>query len=262
LRYLRYRHPGVVPYPVATRYDSGMDLDGAVAIVTGAAVGTGRAIAERLAAEGADVVVADVDEGEGGETVARIGDGRARFVRADMLDAADVEALIASADGLRVLVNNAGGGGHIPPHFPDATPAQWGATLDLNLRGPMLAAQLCLEPMRRAGGGAVVNVASSAGLGLGGHPSPEYAAAKAGLIRFTATLAGLAGVRVNCVVPDWILTERAQADIARMTPAERAAAPVPIPVAEVAAGVLELIADDALAGRVMVIDPGVPRRLL
>jgi NAD(P)-dependent dehydrogenase (short-subunit alcohol dehydrogenase family) len=85
----------------------------------------------------------------------------------------------------------------------------------------MLATQLCLGPMRRACGGAVVNVASSAGLGLGVHVSPEYAAAKAGLIRFTATLAQLDGVRVNCVVPDWILTERAQAELARMTPAER-----------------------------------------
>ena len=115
-----------------------------------------------------------------------------------MTVAADVAGMIAYAGrlagaGPHVLVNNAGGGGHVPPHFPDAEPAQWGATLDLNLRGPMLATQLCLEPMRRAGGGAVVNVASSAGLGLGGHPSPEYAAAKAGLIRFTATLAGLAG---------------------------------------------------------------------
>jgi NAD(P)-dependent dehydrogenase (short-subunit alcohol dehydrogenase family) len=74
----------VVPYRVATRYDSGMDLDGAVAIVTGAAVGSGRAIAERLAAEGARVVVADVDEPGGEETVARIESGRARFVQADM----------------------------------------------------------------------------------------------------------------------------------------------------------------------------------
>ncbi len=97
-----------------------MDLAGANAIVTGAAVGTGRAIAERLAADGADLIVADVDERGGEETVARIehAGGRARFVRADMLAPADVEALIEGADGLRVLVNNAGGGGHVPPHFP------------------------------------------------------------------------------------------------------------------------------------------------
>src|SRR5215217_716611 len=111
-----------------------MDLDGTVAIVTGAAAGTGRAIAERLADEGAHVTVADVDQRGGEETVARIGGNRARFVRADMLDAAAVETLVADAGGLRVLVNNAGGGGHIPPHFPDATPTQWGALLDLNLQ--------------------------------------------------------------------------------------------------------------------------------
>ena len=246
-----------------------MEIDGRVALVTGAGAGAGRGIAHALAARGAIVAVADLDVEAGLATVTAIeaAGGRAGFVRVDMTVAAEVAGMIAYAGrlagaGPHVLVNNAGGGGHVPPHFPEAEPAQWGATLDLNLRGPMLATQICLEPMRRAGGGAVVNVASSAGLGLGAHPSPEYAAAKAGLIRLTATLAGLAVVRVNCVVPDWILTERAQADIARMTPAERAAAPVPIPVAEVAAGVLELIADDALAGRVMVIDPGVPRRLL
>jgi NAD(P)-dependent dehydrogenase (short-subunit alcohol dehydrogenase family) len=77
----------------------------------------------------------------------------------------------------------------VPPHFPDASPAQWGATLDLSLRGAMLATQLVLEPMRRAGGGAVLNVASTAGPGLAAYVSPEYGAAKAGLIRFTATVA-------------------------------------------------------------------------
>jgi NAD(P)-dependent dehydrogenase (short-subunit alcohol dehydrogenase family) len=256
LRYLRYRHPGVVPYPVATRYDSGMDLDGAVAIVTGAAVGTGRAIAERLAAEGADVVVADVDEGGGGETVARIGDGRARFVRADMLDASDVEALIASAQGLRVLVNNAGGGGHIPPHFPDATPAEWGATLDLNLKAAMLATQLALEPMRRAGGGAIVNVASTAALGDEPYASPEYGAAKAGLIRFTTSLRETDGVRVSCVVPDWVLTDRARAELAAMTPVQRAAAPEPLPLEVLTDAVVALIRDEESAGRVVVLRNG------
>jgi NAD(P)-dependent dehydrogenase (short-subunit alcohol dehydrogenase family) len=76
----------------------------------------------------------------------------------------------------------------------------------------MLATQLALEPMRGRGGGAVVNVASTAGLGLAPYESPEYGAAKAGLIRFTACLAYAreeTGVRVNCVVPDWIATDRA-----------------------------------------------------
>jgi NAD(P)-dependent dehydrogenase (short-subunit alcohol dehydrogenase family) len=233
-----------------------MDIAGATAIVTGAAVGTGRAIAERLAAEGAAVVVADVDERGGEETVARIGAERARFVRADMLAPADVEAPIESAEGLGVLVNNAGGGGHIPPHFPDATPAQWGATLDLNLRSAMLATQLALEPMRRAGGGAIVNIASTAGLGSEGYESPEYGAAKAGLIRFTAAFRGRGGVRVGCLVPDWVRTERAEGELAAMTPEERAAAPEPIPLEALTGAVVDLIRDDASAGRVVVLRGG------
>jgi len=234
---------------------AGMDLPGARAIVTGAAVGTGRAIAERLAAEGADVIVADVDERGGEETVARIGGERARFVRADMLAPAGVEALVTEADGLRVLVNNAGGWLG-PPHFPDATPAEWGATLDLNLRSAMLATQLALEPMRRAGGGAIVNIASTAGLGSEPYESPEYGVAKAGLIRFTAALHEVNGVRVSCVVPDWMRTQRAEAELAAMTPDERAAAPEPIPLEALADAVVELIRDETSAGRVVVLRGG------
>ena len=146
-----------------------MEIGGTVAVVTGAAAGAGRAIALRLGAEGAFVVVADVDPGGGEATVEAIAaaGGSAAFVRADMTDDDGVRAMVAAAAArgpLRILVNNAGGGGHVPPHFPDASPAQWGATLELNLRGPMLATQLALEPMRSAGGGAVVNVASTAGL--------------------------------------------------------------------------------------------------
>jgi NAD(P)-dependent dehydrogenase (short-subunit alcohol dehydrogenase family) len=230
-----------------------MDLAGATAIVTGAAVGTGRAIAERLAAEGTDVVVADVDERGGAATVARIGGKKARFVRADMLAPADIDALIDGAAGLRVLVNNAGGGGHVPPHFPDATPAQWGATLDLNLRSAMLATQLALEPMRRAGGGAIVNIASTAGLGSAPYGSPEYGAAKAGLIRFTTAFRERGGVRVSCVVPGWVLTERAEGELAAMTPDERAAAPEPIPLEALTDAVVALIRDERSAGRVVVL---------
>jgi NAD(P)-dependent dehydrogenase (short-subunit alcohol dehydrogenase family) len=254
-----------------SRDTAAMELEDRVAVVTGAAGGTGRAIAVRLAVEGAVVIAADVDATGGEATAARIRDsgGRAAFARADVRAAADIEELIAGAGrdggGPHVLVNNAGGGGHVPPHFPDATPAQWGATLDLNLRGAMLATQLALEPMARAGGGAIVNVASTAGLGLAPYQSPEYGAAKAGLIRFTSTLDVLherMGVRVNCVVPDWILTERAQAELAAMTEPARAAAPEPLPMDDVAAAVVQLIRDDTLAGRVMVLRGGAAPRLL
>ena len=117
-----------------------------------------------------------------------------------------------------MLVNNAGGGGRVEPHFPDAPFEDWSATLDLNLRGPMLATQLALEPMRRAGGGAVVNVASTAGLGLAPlRPRPNTATAKAGLHPLhRRPLAGFTGARVNCVVPDWIVDkERARSRSSR-----------------------------------------------
>jgi NAD(P)-dependent dehydrogenase (short-subunit alcohol dehydrogenase family) len=108
--------------------------------------------------------------------------------------------------------------------------------------------------MRRQGGGAVVNIASSAGLGTEPYVSPEYGAAKAGLIRFTSTLGDLPGVRVNCVAPGWILTERAEEELARMSPDERAAAPTPIPLDTVADAVIELIRDDARSGQLVVLD--------
>ncbi len=230
-----------------------MVIAGRRALVTGAGIGTGRAIALALAAAGAEVVASDVDEAGGAKTAADCGE-RARFVPADLTSPDDVRRLIDAAEPA-ILVNNAGGGGHIPPHFPEAAPAQWGASLDLNLRAPMLATQLALEPMRRAGEGAIVNVASTAGLGSERTPSPEYAAAKAGLIRFTAALASVDGVRVNCIVPDWIATER-------LTAEERASDPPPIPLATIAAEVLRLVADDSLAGRAVVIWRGEAPRLL
>jgi 3-oxoacyl-[acyl-carrier protein] reductase len=245
-----------------------MELRGSVALVTGAAAGTGRAIALRLASEGAPVVVADVDTDGARDTARAIeqAGGTARSLQTDVTASDDVARMVEFAEeelgGLRLLVNNAGGGGDVEPHFPAAEPAGWRATLEVNLGGAMLATQLALAPMRRAGGGAVVNVASTAGLGFGPHASPEYVAAKAGLVHFTAALAKLPGVRVNCVVPDWIGTDRALDELERMTAAERAAAPVPRPPEEIAAAVADLARDDALAGRVLVMWPGEPARLL
>jgi NAD(P)-dependent dehydrogenase (short-subunit alcohol dehydrogenase family) len=214
-----------------------MELRGRVAVVTGAAAGTGRAIAEALSHAGARVIVADVDEEKGAETAAAVG---GTFVRADVTDPDDVRAMVAAAgDDLALLVNNAGGGGHIPPHFPEATLEQWSATLDLNLRGPMLATQLAIAAM--PDGGAVVNVASTSALGDEPYWSPEYGAAKAGLVRFTTSLRLHGKVRVNCVVPDWIATERDPE--------------APIAMETVAQAVIELATDDTAAGRVTILRP-------
>jgi NAD(P)-dependent dehydrogenase (short-subunit alcohol dehydrogenase family) len=237
------------------------DIDQKVAIVTGAgAGGTGRAIALRLARAGAAVVVNDINAAGGAETVRRIEaeGGRAGFCRSDVTVQDDVAELVGYAErtfgDVDILVNNAGGTPE--PHFPDAPTEHWSRTLDLNLRGPMLLIECALPSMRARAGGAIVNISSVAGYGYAPHSSPEYAAAKAGLIRLTATLAPLAetdNVRVNCIVPNWIGTEEVLAEIEAMTPAERAEVPdVLTQPEEIADLVVELVENEALAGRVVV----------
>lgn len=246
-----------------------MQLDGRVAVVTGGGAETGWAIALRLAAAGALVVVADIDLTAAEGTVQAIEQqsGHAAAIQADVTDDGEVRRMIEFAGrdggGPHILVNNAGGWGEA--NYLEATPEQWSATLDLNLRGPMLATQLALEPMRAAGGGVVVNIASTAGIGADAYASPEYGAAKAGLIRFTTSLADLherMNVRVNCIVPDWIATDRARGELERMTGAERAAAGPLVPMADVAAAVIAFVSDETLAGRVVLLRGGRPRRFL
>jgi NAD(P)-dependent dehydrogenase (short-subunit alcohol dehydrogenase family) len=239
-------------------------LAGSGALVTGGAAGIGRAVAERLAKEGAAVVIADRDEAAGKAAAADLG---ATFVHADVATDGDVRwaltAATARLGGLDILVNNAGG--IDPPYYPDAPVERWSHALDLNLRAVMLATQLALESMTARGGGAIVNIASSAGLGLEAHRAPEYAAAKAGVVRLTATLAPLSrrlGVRVNCICPHLVDTPSSRRDRAGMTPEELAALPPAMAPEEIAAAVAELIADDQLAGRVMVCQAGVPPSLL
>jgi NAD(P)-dependent dehydrogenase (short-subunit alcohol dehydrogenase family) len=248
-----------------------MDIAGKVAVVTGAGAGTGRVIALALAGLGARVVVADID-GEGAQAVSAIitgSGGIGRAVRADVCEARDVEAIAGAAvnlgGGPQILVNNAGGWGAAGRQFPEATPAEWGAVLDLNLAAPMRLTQRFLAPMAQAGAGAVINISSSAGRGNLPYASPEYGAAKAGLIRFTTSLGGLRrsmGVRVNCIVPDWIRLDRAHAELAAMSPERRAALPPLIPPRTVADAVVTLISDDSLFGRVMVLPSGETRELL
>lgn len=239
-----------------------MEVRDRVAIVTGGGgPGTGRAISRRLASGGAAVVAADIDEHGGRETVRLIEaeGGRAAFVRADVTVEADVQAMVGFAveafGGLDILVNSAG---ETPePHFPEAPAEHWGRYLDLNLRGPMLAIQAALEPMKARGGGAIVSISSAAGVGFRPHSSPEYAAAKAGLMRLTATLAPLkesVNVRVNCVVPNWIGTEEVRSEIAAMSAEERAEVPKELtPPEEIAQVVARFIEDDAHAGRVLIV---------
>ena len=235
-------------------------LEGKNAVVTGGGAGIGEAIAARLAREGAAVMVVDVDEEPGRRVAEEIG---ATFVAADVTRDEDAEAIASEAD---VLVNNAGG--YADPVFPDAPLEHWGGALDLNLRSAMVATHFAVRTMEQRGGGAIINVASTAGLGFAPHPSPEYAATKAGLMRLTACLASLVdrGIRVNCVCPYTVGTAAVRREIAESM-AEGRTLPPPLRATllepnEVADAVVWLVQDESLAGRVLVLRGGEPPRLL
>jgi NAD(P)-dependent dehydrogenase (short-subunit alcohol dehydrogenase family) len=232
-----------------------------VAIVTGGASGLGQFVTRRLCGTGAHVVVGDIDAIAGSRLVdtIEVEGGRATFVSTDASDANEVRSLVQQADELgelEILINNAGG--WLPgPQFPDSD--RWSQSLDLNLRMPMLATQLCLPLMEAGGGGAVVNVASSGGLEPVGYPSPEYAAAKAGLIRFTTAVRDAAlrsKVRVSCIVPHWIGLDRAVREFEQMSPEQRADSGGLVAPETVADVVLQLSQDPQAAGRVVVLRPG------
>jgi 3-oxoacyl-[acyl-carrier protein] reductase len=249
-----------------------VEIAGKTALVTGSGSGIGRTIAVRLGRDGAAVVVNDLEEETGSETVDLItrAGSKASFTHGDVTEDADVKAAVAYAEstfgGLDILVNNAGGFPY--PVFPDADLEHWSRSLDLNLRSAMVAIHYAVRAMERRGAGAIVNIASSAGHGLAPHPGPEYAVAKAGIIRLTACLAPLAdrGIRVNCVSPHTVGTPAVRGRIAELK-ADGEELPGPLQDVllepeEVADAVVDFIEDESLAGRVLVLVGGREPELL
>lgn len=181
-----------------------MKLEGRTAIVTGGAQGIGRAIAEKLSAEGAAVAVADINE-KGAVAAAEGLAGEAIGFRADVSDPGDVQAMVdatvARWGRVDVLVNNAA----IVPFTPwdDVDLAHWRTIMSVNLDGPFLAIKAVEKPMRDAGYGRIVNIASNTI--LAGTPNmAAYVAAKGGILGMTRALAtelGKHGITVNAVAP-------------------------------------------------------------
>ena len=241
-----------------------MDIRNKIALVTGSGYGIGRGIALQLAAAGAQVVVNDVHDEHGLETVDMIAaaGGKAAFVHADVSSDDDIRLMISFAQetfgGLDILVNNAANEIQ-PPFYPYASAGGWRRTLEVCLFGTMFATQQAINPMSERGGGAIVNLSSMAGVGFTPHDSPEYAAAKAGIMRLTATLAPLKerlNIRVNCIAPNWVATEKVRSLVPQLTAEQRADWWVPdmdemATPEDIADAVLQLIQDDSLCGRAM-----------
>jgi NAD(P)-dependent dehydrogenase (short-subunit alcohol dehydrogenase family) len=251
---------------------AGVQLQGKVALITGAGSGIGRATARLFAAEGAAVAAADIRIGTAEETVSliRAAGGEAVAIQADVSRRADTAAAVLAVQQawgrLHILFNNAGV--LLPGTVEDLSEEDWDRTLAVNLKSIFLTGKAAVPLLRRSGGGSIINMASSAGL-VAEKAIAAYCASKGGVVMLTRQMAldyAREGIRVNCLCPGWIDTpfndpvieqsggrEELKHWIDQMVPVGRQGEP-----AEVARAALFLASDAAslITGHALVIDGG------
>ena len=246
-----------------------MRLDGKVALISGAAQGIGAACARLFATEGACVAVGDILETEGRQVVKELVDGGAEaiFVRLDVTSESQWNQAVSSTverfRRLDVLVNNAGVSAGTMM-VEDTSPEEWDRVMDVNAKGVFLGTKYAIPEMRKAGGGSIVNISSTAGL-VGNPTSAAYSASKGAVRLFTkATAIQYAGegIRANSVHPGTIetlmtapllATEAYRRNRLERTPLARIGRPE-----DVAYGALYLASDESsfVTGSELVIDGG------
>lgn len=249
-----------------------MHFDGKTVIVTGSAVGIGRAAAEAFSRGKAKVVVADLDQQKGEEAVSVIIEdgGQASYIRVDVTDSDSVKALVEKTrqlyGGIDILINNAGI--HYQGNVVETPVEAWDRVLDVNLKGVYLCSHHVVPVMVERGGGVIVNIASEAGM-VGIKGQAAYNASKAGVISLTQSMAvdfAEHKIRVNAVSPGTTETplvlkileeadnpEEIRADLEGCRPLNRLGRPE-----EIAAAVLAMASDELgyVTGSVLTIDGG------
>ncbi len=247
---------------------------GKVVLVTGAGSGIGRATAKLLADEGATVIVTDINQPGGLETVQQIGGpqpgGGARFLPHDTAQEADwkriIDDILAREGRLDGLVNNAGIAGPSPSTFETETVEQWQRMLSINVQGVFLGCKHSVPAMRASGGGSIVNLSSLAAF-LGTPNLSAYGASKGAVRQFTKTVAidcARKGYKVRCnsVHPGVILTPMGEGIMPNDKVKERVRRSIPIgdfgAPEDIAYGILYLISDESrfVTGSELVIDGG------
>ena len=200
----------------------GFRLDGKVALVTGAAQGIGQAIAQALASAGARLIISDRQAGKLAQTAAALEQEGAEVVHiaADVARSDEAEAMVRRGldayGAIDILVNNAGGSGHIGvDQIDEISDELWQEIIDINLKSAFLCCRAVASHMAQRGQGSIINFSSMSAKGAFGPRGTSaarlpYAGAKAGIIGLTSQLAkdlGPSGVRVNTVLPGFILTQ-------------------------------------------------------